>query len=981
MNAERDRERWQRVKQLLDEVIGLNAVDRSSFLERACAGDSELRREVESLLSSHEQAGTAFLKNPVVDLQAAAKASEPRSGRRIGVYQILEEIGRGGMGEVYRAVRADGQYTKEVAIKVVRGGGDSRPTLERFRNERQILASLDHPNIARLLDGGTDEDGAPYLVMELIEGTRIDTYCDEHKLTITERLRLFAHVCGAVQFAHQRLVIHRDIKPSNILVTRENVPKLLDFGIAKILDPTAGEQTTMTQAMTPDYASPEQIRGEPITTASDVYSLGVVLYQLLTGRSPYPGATTSPHKLAQAVCETQPGRPSTVVVKRDLPADGQENTPEQISNTREGSPGKLRRRLEGDLDDILLKALRKEAPRRYGSVEQFAEDIRRHLEGLPVVATKGSWRYRAEKFVQRHRVGIAAAAIVFVAVAGGVGATIREARIAAANARRAENRFNDVRHLANSLIFDVDKSIANLPGSTPARKMLVDDALQYLDTLANESKGDITLQRELAGAYQKLGGIQGNPFLPNLGESAAALASYRKSLAIREAIAAANPNNKDDQVALASCHQWLGEILLVISGNPKEALAEENGALAILEPLANSDPGNLDALEKLRGVYNTIGEIYGGNGVSANLGDIDSALENHRKGQAVAERFLRNKPNDTAAREGVVIVDYQIAGDLVKKGERAAALEVYKKALEILKALDDSPNTPYARSISITYQSIGNILMMNGDSVSALENYRQFMGISKKLVEQDHKNATARVDDGYSQAFVGLAETESGNGQQGLATLQNGIDRLEKESEQDPKNSILRRYLAIASLFRGQIFFKSGKLDGALSDFKKTAAIYESIVSANLNDTDAQIDRAAANSKIADVLMTRGESTIAIDMYKKSLAVVEPFAHSSHPLLQAQYTVADTYSGLGLAFQNTPHSGASLAGQVESLKQASSWFEQSLAEWHRVPNPGKYSPNGFDTAGPSRVAQELSSCEAQLKKLEERTQVARHLNQ
>ena len=281
-------ERWQRVKQLLDEALAVESSERTSFLDRACAGDPQLRQEVESLLASHEQAGTDFLKAPAVDLTAI----EPkllREGRRIGGYQIIEEIGHGGMGEVYRAVRADGQYTKDVAIKLVRGGYDTASMLERFRNERQILASLDHPNIARLLDGGNTDDGIPYLVMELIEGKPIDEYCDEHKLSVTERLRLFQRVCVGVHYAHQRLVIHRDIKPSNVLVTKEGEPKLLDFGIAKIVSPIDEAQTTLTQAMTPEYASPEQIRGEPITTATDVYSLGVVLYQLLTGRSPYAG--------------------------------------------------------------------------------------------------------------------------------------------------------------------------------------------------------------------------------------------------------------------------------------------------------------------------------------------------------------------------------------------------------------------------------------------------------------------------------------------------------------------------------------------------------------------------------------------------------------------------------------------------------------------------------------------------------------------
>jgi serine/threonine protein kinase len=309
-------ERWQQVREILDKTIALRTSERSPYLDKVCTGDLELRTEVESLLGSHEQAGSIFLNTPAVDLKSAIPdigRKPDRAGSRIGVYQIMEEIGHGGMGEVYRAVRADGQYDKQVAIKLVRVGFDTSLVLERFRHERQILASLDHPNIARLHDGGTTEDGIPYLVMELIEGMPIDQYCDTHDLDIPERLRLFNQVCAAVQYAHQRLVIHRDIKPGNILVTREGIPKLLDFGIAKILDPSAGAETTIVRPMTPEYASPEQIRGEPITTATDVFSLGVVLYRLLTGCSPYPENAHTPHEFARMVCEMEPTRPSTAV--------------------------------------------------------------------------------------------------------------------------------------------------------------------------------------------------------------------------------------------------------------------------------------------------------------------------------------------------------------------------------------------------------------------------------------------------------------------------------------------------------------------------------------------------------------------------------------------------------------------------------------------------------------------------------------------
>ncbi len=305
-------ERWHQIREVFDRAVPLDSKERATYLDAVCASDSELRHEVESLLFSDREAGTGFLNTPAVDLRQPEHPAATRVGRRIGAYNILEEIGHGGMGEVYRAGRADGQYEKEVAIKLVRGGYDTAAVLDRFRHERQILASLDHPNIARLLDGGTTDEGIPYLVMELIEGIPIDQYCTARDLTVRERLRLFLQVCSAVQYAHQRLVIHRDIKPGNILVTQEGVPKLLDFGIAKILDPLAGSETTIAGPMTPEYASPEQIRNEPITTATDVYSLGVVLYKLVTGRSPYPAGTRTPHEFARAICELEPERPSAV---------------------------------------------------------------------------------------------------------------------------------------------------------------------------------------------------------------------------------------------------------------------------------------------------------------------------------------------------------------------------------------------------------------------------------------------------------------------------------------------------------------------------------------------------------------------------------------------------------------------------------------------------------------------------------------------
>lgn len=442
-------QRWQKIEEIFLLALDRTAQERAGFVAEACGGDDEMLREVHSLIAAHEKA-EGFIESPVFEdgLRVVIGAqNEPLAVRRIGPYKIIEEIGRGGMGVVYRAMRADDEYHKEVAIKLIRRGFDSDFIVSRFRHERQILANLAHPNITRLLDGGKTEEGLPYLVMEYIEGEPIDAYCDAHRLSINERLKLFRTVCSAVHYAHQNLIVHRDIKPGNILVTADGTVKLLDFGIAKLLSPEHPSQTTdkttmAMRLMTPEYASPEQLRGETITTATDVYSLGVLLYKLLTGHHPYRFNRTQPHEIERAICEEEPERPSAALSRmEEVPArDGAMPialTPESVSAARATEPQTLRRKLSGDLDNIVLMAMRKEAQRRYVSVERFSEDLRRHLEGRPVMAHKDTFGYRSAKFIRRNKVAVAAVALVTLILIAGIIATEWQAKIAAHQAKRA----------------------------------------------------------------------------------------------------------------------------------------------------------------------------------------------------------------------------------------------------------------------------------------------------------------------------------------------------------------------------------------------------------------------------------------------------------------------------------------------------------------------------------------------------------------
>lgn len=420
-------ERWQRIQELFSAAVDLNEQERAAFLSRSCAEDATLRAEVESLISSGEKAD-GFIEAAIIGaIGTLENESEPTTGNRVGPYRIERELGHGGMGNVFLAVRDDDEYQKQVAIKVVRDGLRSRELLRRFRNERQILANLDHPNIARLLDGGTTEAGLPYVVMEYADGEPIDSYCDRHRLSITERLNLFRSICSAVHHAHQNLIVHRDLKPSNILVTTDGTLKLLDFGIAKLLNPEPTKDMepltrTNLRLMTPEYASPEQVRGLPITTASDVYALGVVLYELLTGQRPYQFKSYTASEMERIICEQEPRKPSIAVTHGEEGPEAEDGPgksagADALSRKRGSTTDKLRRQLHGDLDNIVLKAMRKDSARRYASVEQFSEDIRRYLAGLPVVARGDSFRYRTQKFVGRHRIGLLASSVVVLLVA------------------------------------------------------------------------------------------------------------------------------------------------------------------------------------------------------------------------------------------------------------------------------------------------------------------------------------------------------------------------------------------------------------------------------------------------------------------------------------------------------------------------------------------------------------------------------------
>lgn len=529
-----DRERWQQVKHILEDAIEVPTEDRSEFVANACGDDPELRTEVNSLLSE-SIAAEALESNALEHLEPT---EDKLINTQIGKYRLIELIGTGGMGRVYLAERADGAFEQKVALKLIRRGLDSKEIQRRFVTERQILASLEHPNIAHLIDGGTTNDGLPFLVMEYVEGTPLISYADANSLDLEPRLDLFREVCSAVSFAHQKLVIHRDLKPQNVLITNNGKAKLLDFGIAKLVKTEGTETRTQTFAFTPDYASPEQIRGENLSTATDIYSLGVILYELLTGSRPFRFEDKNIGEIIATSSNTTPAAPS-------------------IANQR--SKVKDLRSLNADLDNIVLKALQKEPERRYASVEQFSDDISRYLKGQPVSARSDTWSYRAEKFARRNPWFVGTIILAFLFLIGGIATTAYQARKANIEREKAEARFNDVRTLANSFMFEINEEITRSP--IKARELLVERALQYLDKLAAESDGDLDLKSELAAAYEKIGDVQSDIFRPFTGKTSDALLSHQKALTLRQEVFAAN-RSVENSMNVALSHQNIGNAQL-----------------------------------------------------------------------------------------------------------------------------------------------------------------------------------------------------------------------------------------------------------------------------------------------------------------------------------------------------------------------------------------------------------------------------------
>jgi tetratricopeptide (TPR) repeat protein len=648
--------RWKQIEELFHEVAGCATSDREALLSFHCSEDSELRSEVASLAAGLEGADE-FLRSRVDGL-----AAQGTLGASLGNYRLIREIGSGGMGTVYLAVRADGEFRQQVAIKIARSGLGSSHALDLFRRERQVMADLAHPNIARLFDGGATTDGVPYLAMEYIEGEAITSFAINHGLSVKARMKLFLGVCDAVAFAHRNLVVHRDIKPGNILVTADGSPKLLDFGISKLLDPSRGTPgVTTLPLMTPEYASPEQVRGESVTTSTDVYSLGAVLYELLTGQCPHAADSRGPAEIAQAICSVEPAKPSSIAGRTVSP----------------------------DLDNIVLMALRKEPDRRYLSVEQFSDDIRRYLENRPVHACKDSLRYRAAKFARRHRTGVVAAILLALTLLIGAGCVAWQVHRVAVQVGRAERRFIQFRKLANAFLFDFHSRIQSMTDISEARELVLSTGLEYIDDLAHEAGDDPLFARELARAYEKFGDLQGFRNDAALGRAADALASYRKAIALLERL---GQDDADAAILRSRCWCRAGEMIARMTANPQEA----------------------------KGSY--------------------------RKCLEAALRAPAKAPRTASTREDLLFTAYSLLGDAeLRSGRNGAAREQYFAILRLLERDTHLPAWKKEMRFADTNRRMGLLAAAGGDSSSALRFFRTAAALARQAASRSSDRTAART--------------------------------------------------------------------------------------------------------------------------------------------------------------------------------------------------------------------------------------------
>ncbi len=933
---------WERVQEVFLAAADMPEAEQKAWLETACAGDAALREEVESLLRADRE-GEGVLAT-AIETAAESILEEPNIvGMRLGAYRVTSEIGRGGIGAVYLAERDDDQYHKKVAIKIVKHGMDTAEILGRFRHERQILANLDHPYIARLVDGGTTPDGRPFFVLEFVEGQSIDTYCDERELSVEGRIELFLRVCEAVAYAHRSLVIHRDLKPGNILVTPEGMPKLLDFGMAKLLNPEMDSLTdtinldpaaslesssklqrfsTMAfidtmqsgvRILTPAYASPEQVRGDPVTVASDIYSLAASLYELLTGQRANRIEKSTPQAIEDAICNVEVVRPSLAVENKTLS-----------------------RRLAGDIDTILLRALDKDPQRRYASVDHFAEDLRRHLTNQPVAARPDTPLYRLRKFVRRRRGTVAAAAAVIATLAAGIVVSWREASIARENLAQ-------VRRLANAFVFNVHDAVRDLPGSTRARQLIIATGLEYLDALAKNSRHDWDLRSELAAAYQRIGDVQGDVTQANLGKTADALASYRKAMALLDSIVANDPHNRKARLNRVLIYERIGGVH-GYTGNNAQALANYTEAEKQAQALLSANPNDDEVRREMADIYMSLGEARRLAGESAR------SLTENNKAVSLLTRLASAHPEDRSLQQMLANAYSALGMSEVRLGRFKEGLARYRQALAGLEGLvrQDPQNTSYQHDLMLTWSHIGDVLgnpnlSSMGDTHGAADAYQQMLAVARHLYRSDPADQRAVSDYAIGLTRVANVLPES-SAPERLSMLRESVKLLQEVARINPENAVNQWDLAHGYQLLGDSLIRSDRT-GAIHAWRESMQLSEALLNGGMASPIPTL--VVVCERLGVEAARDGERETALAHARRAFEVSDEVGAwaKGRPATVQRFLTPQGRAAMGLVYAQLAggrHSNPSQ--QREDARFATLWLQKSLSAWQDVQNDPAFGP-------------------------------------
>ena len=741
-------------------------------------------------------------------------------GLQIGAYRLVEKIGEGGMGDVFRAERADGLFAQQVAVKITRSTIGDSDLRRRFSVERQILASLNHDNIVRLLDGGTTTHGQAFLIMEHVEGVPLTQHCREGRLSLEARLRLFCLVCRGVQYAHQHGVVHRDLKPANILVTADHIPKVVDFGVAKLLEGRAGSGFTSTGVvpgpLTPNYASPEQIGGLPVTTSSDVYALGVVLYEIVAGVRPYETQGLPLERVIEVVLHEQPPRPSQA---RD---DAASALPYGKAHLR------------GDIDAIVLKAMSKEPGERYASASELASDISRRLQGEPVLARAPSSLYVLRRLAWRHKRVAAVVALALAGVLAASGVATWQWRSARREQARAERRFDEVRKLANAIIFKIHDAVLPLPGSTPVRQMIVNEAIGYLDQLEAESGNNIPLRLELAAAHRQIGDILGNAGGANLGDRDGAIKQYERALSLVGSLPESNPSF-DAVAAVVNVELRLSTAYLR-EENRERGLKFARDAAAHAEAYERRQPNDDRGRDLKARTHFGLAAVLRG----------PEATKMWLQTLADYEQLLASRPDDDQMQRNVALVGKYL-GSILEIPNPSEARKHYMRSLELdEKRLSATPSDPRVQfDAAISYSNVAAIDELSNHPETALPLFEKSLALRRQLAAADPANVQTR--DRLAYLLVRMAQFEETRDPKRSRRLSDEAIQILMPLVTATNDSVSRQTVASAWYQIGVLERMDRRTDASCAAFRRAQSLYAPVQDFLISKYHEQAQRVASD--------------------------------------------------------------------------------------------------------------------------------------